>query len=88
MLQQNLLEKLHGYIAFTIRRVGVAKLISVAYACLAGIGFIMSLFVAMLPFEDTALVDTAKRGIISGSLLAGIAGALLLRMGRSLRDVN
>src|SRR5882757_8795260 len=58
------------------------------YACLAGIGFTMSLFVAMLAFEDTALVDAAKRGIIAGSLLAGIAGAVLLRLGRSLRDVN
>ena len=57
-------------------------------ACLAGIGFTMSLFVAMLAFEDTALVAAAKRGIIAGSLLAGIAGAVLLRTGRSLRDVN
>ena len=58
------------------------------YACLAGIGFTMSLFVAMLAFEDTPLVYAAKRGIIAGSLLAGIAGALLLKVGRSLRDVN
>jgi NhaA family Na+:H+ antiporter len=58
------------------------------YACLAGIGFTMSLFIATLAFEDTALVDAAKRGIIAGSLLAGIAGAVLLKMGRSLRDVN
>src|SRR6516164_9021060 len=57
-------------------------------ACLAGIGFTMSLFVAMLAFEDTPLVYAAKRGIIAGSLLAGIAGALLLKVGRSLRDVN
>ena len=58
------------------------------YACLAGIGFTMSLFVAMLAFEDTALVDAAKRGIIAGSLLAGVAGAAMLRAGRPLRDVN
>ena len=57
-------------------------------ACLAGIGFTMSLFVAMLAFEDTALVYAAKRGIIVGSLLAGVAGALLLRTDRSLRDGN
>jgi Na+/H+ antiporter NhaA len=48
----------------------------------------MSLSVAMLAFEDTALVDAAKRGVIAGSLLAGILGALLLKIGRSLRDVN
>ena len=58
------------------------------YACLAGIGFTMSLFIAMLAFEDTTLVDAAKRGIIAGSILAGIAGAVLLRVARSLRDVE
>jgi NhaA family Na+:H+ antiporter len=57
-------------------------------ACLAGIGFTMSLFIAMLAFEDTALVYAAKRGIIVGSLVAGIAGAVLLRTARPLRDVN
>jgi Na+/H+ antiporter NhaA len=48
----------------------------------------MSLFVAMVAFEDRSLVDAAKRGIIAGSLLAGIVGAVSLKMGRSLRDVN
>ncbi len=58
------------------------------YAFLAGIGFTMSLFVAMLAFDDTALVDAAKRGIIAGSLLAGVAGAVMLRVGRALRDAK
>jgi Na+/H+ antiporter NhaA len=48
----------------------------------------MSLFIAMLAFEDTGLVYAAKRGIIIGSLLAAIAGAVLLRTGRPLRDVD
>jgi NhaA family Na+:H+ antiporter len=56
------------------------------YACLAGIGFTMSLFVAMLAFADRTLVDAAKRGIIVGSLVAGVAGAVLLRMSPVLRD--
>jgi Na+:H+ antiporter, NhaA family len=60
----------------------------VGYGFLAGIGFTMSLFIAMLAFDDTALVDAAKRGIIAGSLLAGVAGAAMLRAGRPLRDVN
>src|SRR6266480_2652520 len=51
------------------------------YAFLAGIGFTMSLFVAMLAFADTALVDAAKRGIIIGSLFAGVAGAVILKIG-------
>ena len=56
------------------------------YACLAGIGFTMSLFVAMLAFADSALVDAAKRGIIVGSLVAGVAGAVMLKMSPVLRD--
>ena len=58
------------------------------YAFLAGIGFTMSLFVAMLAFDDTALVEAAKRGIIAGSLLAGVAGAVMLQVGRALRDAK
>jgi Na+:H+ antiporter, NhaA family len=50
------------------------------YACLAGIGFTMSLFIAMLAFDDTGPVNAAKSGILAGSLLAGIAGAVVLRM--------
>jgi Na+:H+ antiporter, NhaA family len=56
------------------------------YACLAGIGFTMSLFIAMLAFADSALVDAAKRGIIVGSVIAGVAGAVLLKMSPVLRD--
>jgi len=56
------------------------------YACLAGIGFTMSLFVAMLAFADGTMIDAAKRGIIVGSLVAGVAGAVLLRMSPVLRD--
>ena len=45
---------------------------------LGGIGFTMSLFVAGLAFEDDKLL-TSKVGILAGSLLAGIAGSLLLQ---------
>ena len=56
------------------------------YACLAGIGFTMSLFITTLAFDEAALVDAAKRGIIAGSLFAGIAGAMMLKMSPVLRD--
>ncbi len=48
-------------------------------ALLAGVGFTMSIFVANLAFADQAvLLDSAKVGILSGSLVAGVAGYLLL----------
>ena len=55
------------------------------YAWLAGIGFTMSLFIAMLAFDDTGPVNAAKSGILAGSLLAGIAGAVVLRMAAGFR---
>jgi len=74
-------------------KTGIAKLPQtlswrslLGYACLAGIGFTMSLFDAMLAFADSALLDAAKRGIIVGSLIAGVAGAVLLKMSPVLRD--
>ena len=56
-------------------------------AWLAGIGFTMSLFIATLAFEGTTLLDTAKFGILTGSLLAGIVGAVVVRRGTSMRVI-
>jgi Na+/H+ antiporter NhaA len=42
----------------------------------------------MLAFDDLASVNAAKRGIIVGSLLAGVAGAVMLRTGRVSRDAK
>ena len=44
-------------------------------ACLAGIGFTMSLFVSGLAFPDAALLAQAKLGIVVASLVAGLLGA-------------
>jgi NhaA family Na+:H+ antiporter len=52
---------------------------------LAGIGFTMSLFIATLAFDGTTLLDAAKFGILGGSLLAGIVGAVVVRRGTSMR---
>ena len=49
--------------------------------CLGGIGFTMSLFIAMLAFEGTALLDSAKIGILAASTCAGMTGAALTRSG-------
>jgi Na+:H+ antiporter, NhaA family len=51
-------------------------------AFLAGIGFTMSLFIAMLAFDGAAPLNAAKSGILAGSLLAGIGGAIILKAAR------
>ena len=56
-------------------------------AWLGGIGFTMSLFIATLAFQGTPLLDSAKVGILGGSILAGVVGAIVLRLGtRSARQ--
>ena len=50
-------------------------------ACVAGVGFTMSIFVGELAFADPALVGTAKMGILLASLVSGILGYLVLNRG-------
>jgi len=45
---------------------------------LGGIGFTMSLFVTGLAIEDHFMADLAKMGILTASLIASIAGAVIL----------
>jgi NhaA family Na+:H+ antiporter len=51
-----------------------------ATSLLAGIGFTMSIFVALLAFENTAEVANAKIAIIVASLLAATSGLVALRL--------
>ncbi|NWG27047.1 MAG: Na+/H+ antiporter NhaA [Ignavibacteriaceae bacterium] len=46
---------------------------------LAGIGFTMSLFIAGLAFDNPALLDLSKIGILTGSLLSGVFGFSFLK---------
>lgn len=41
---------------------------------LAGIGFTMSIFIAMLAFGDASLLGAAKLGVLLGSVIAAVAG--------------
>ena len=57
---------------------GVARGELAGLGALAGIGFTVSLFIAELAFDDERLVNEAKVGIIAGSLISGVLGAVLL----------
>jgi NhaA family Na+:H+ antiporter len=51
-------------------------------AWLGGIGFTMSLFIASLAFKDETVLNYAKVGILTASLLSGVGGWLILRKSR------
>ncbi len=59
---------------------------------LAGIGFTMSIFIAMLAFSDESLLSAAKLGVLLGSLVAALLGvawgvALARRMRSTSRKI-
>jgi NhaA family Na+:H+ antiporter len=67
-------------------RVGLARLpedaswpAMCAVSCLAGIGFTMSLFIAVIAFKEGLSLVQAKTGILAGSLVSGGVGYVLLR---------
>ncbi|MFC7738889.1 Na+/H+ antiporter NhaA [Roseomonas sp. GCM10028921] len=76
-----------GIAALTIRLgfadvpMGATKMQILGVSLLCGIGFTMSLFIGMLAFaNDPVLQDEVKIGILSGSILAGLAGWAVLRI--------
>ena len=48
---------------------------------LAGVGFTMALFIGGLAFDDAALVDVSKVGILAGSVIAAFLGIAVLGIG-------
>lgn len=66
---------------------GVNFMQIVGTALLAGVGFTMSIFVANLAFfGNDLLLDSAKVGILVGSLIAGVAGYLVIRLSKKSPD--
>lgn len=59
----------------------------VGIGLLAGIGFTMSIFIALLSFSDNLLIAEAKFSILIASLLSGVIGYILLnRVATPLKD--
>jgi NhaA family Na+:H+ antiporter len=52
-------------------------------AAVAGIGFTVSLFITALAFDDPALTDQAKIGVLAASVLAALIGIAILRGARA-----
>jgi NhaA family Na+:H+ antiporter len=87
-----------GIFAWLATRIGIATLPAsagwralVGVSFLGGIGFTMSIFIASLAFPGSpALLDSAKVGILAASLIAGLAGWVMLRGGggTSARDAG
>ena len=60
---------------------GVDRRSVIGIAALAGIGFTVSLFIAALAFDDPLLVDSAKLGILGGSIVSAAIGVAVLAPG-------
>jgi len=75
---------------FALVKLGVAKLPHGAnwlhiygISCLAGVGFTMSLFIGSLSFEDAAMMNQVRMGVLTGSIISGILGYAALMMASS-----
>ena len=75
-------------ISFLAVKLGLAELPEgvsyrqvIGISFLAGVGFTMSIFVANLAFNGNSfLLDSAKLGILIGSIIAGIMGYIILKI--------
>jgi NhaA family Na+:H+ antiporter len=66
---------------FSPRPAGASWAQVLGLSALCGIGFTMSLFIAQLAFTgQPALVEEAKLGVLCGSIVAGMAGYIALRL--------
>jgi NhaA family Na+:H+ antiporter len=51
-------------------------------ACLAGVGFTMSLFIGALSFADPILMNQVRIGVLTGSAISAILGFTVLMLAR------
>jgi len=57
---------------------GVGGRTALGVAALGGVGFTVSLFIAPLAYPDAALADSAKIGVLSGSIVSALIGVAIL----------
>jgi NhaA family Na+:H+ antiporter len=55
-------------------------------ACLAGIGFTMSLFIGSLSFADPEMMNAVRLGVLSGSAVSAVLGYAALTLASSARS--
>lgn len=74
-------------VSYLMIKIGLARLPNGAnwahiygVACLAGIGFTMSLFIGSLSFDDALLMNQVRLGVLSGSLVSGLMGYGILML--------
>lgn len=77
-------------LTFLVVKLGLARLPHGAnwmhiygIACLAGIGFTMSLFIGSLSFSDQEMMNQVRMGVLSGSLVSAVLGYSLLMLAGS-----
>jgi NhaA family Na+:H+ antiporter len=68
------------------RDIGIKEIIGVSF--IAGIGFTMAIFIATLAFvNNPEYIDSAKIGILVGSLASAFTGYFLLRSSKKKDDL-
>ena len=74
-------------VTFAMVKMGLARMPSGAnwaqiygIACLAGIGFTMSLFIGSLSYDDASLMNQVRMGVLSGSIVSGVLGYAALML--------
>ncbi|MES2800505.1 MAG: Na+/H+ antiporter NhaA [Bacteroidota bacterium] len=65
---------------------GMNWLSVIGVGLLGGIGFTMSIFIALLAFDDFTLISNSKLAILSSSLVAGGLGYLFLHIGAKINS--
>ncbi|MNH35895.1 Na(+)/H(+) antiporter NhaA [compost metagenome] len=65
---------------------GFKKVIGIGF--LGGIGFTMSIFISILAFKEIEIQTFSKIAVLTGSMLSGLLGYILIYMGINKKQVD